>query len=230
MRILTYNIKAGLGMDGQRSIERIADVIKGTGADVVCLQEVDRRNPRSGLVDQPKRLSEVLGMQAVFQRNLTFGFGGFGNLVLSRYPVVRSVSHRLTSQTEQRGLLEVLLDTSSGSLSVFCTHLGLDSEERVQQSAEIAGVINSTDYPAVLCGDFNETDSSPAVAGLAASANLQDLAGSLGADAPTFPADAPTSRIDFIFATPRIRCTCAAVIESLASDHLPVLADIDILP
>src|SRR5579883_2187322 len=127
MRIVTYNTRGSLGMDGKRSTSRIADVVRALSPDVVCFQEIHQKLPWSGGEDQPNLLSEALGRRFLFQRNLTFGFGGYGIGIATRAQVVLMREHRLPSGKEQRGALEVVLRDLPGlrSATVLCTHWGL---------------------------------------------------------------------------------------------------------
>lgn len=223
IRIMTYNIRGGLGMDKRRSIARVADVIRSSGADIVCLQEVHQRLPWSRMLDQPKWLGERLGMRFAFQRNISFGVGGFGNALLTKFDILATRSHRLTSKGEHRGLLEVRITTPDGPLTVFCTHLGLDSDERVIQAREVAAVVNASPGPKIVCGDVNEDVDRPAVASLVASAGLRDPATGVPA---TYSSETPSHRIDVILCDPSIKTSSMTVLSTLASDHLPVVADI----
>jgi len=109
VRVLTYNIHHGEGMDGQIDLERIAAVIRETEADLVALQEVDRGVERTSRADQPGHLGELAGMHAVFEKNIAYQGGEYGNAVLSRFPVEHHQNHHLPRllPNEQRGLLEV---------------------------------------------------------------------------------------------------------------------------
>ncbi len=230
MIVLTYNIRVGIGTDDRQSLARIADVIRASGAQIACLQEVGRRWPTGKFADQPKWLGQRLGMEFVFQPNLTAGPASFGNLVLSRYPVEAPVSYRLTSKAEPRGLLQVKIMADDGPITVFCTHWGLDPAERAIQSTETAAHINIISSPKLLCGDLNDIDKTPPIMGLISAAGLHDLARDAGAAAPTFPSDNPRIRIDYIFGSPNIRIFKAKVIQSPASDHCALSADIEIKP
>lgn len=223
IRLATYNIRAGLGIDNRRSMQRVADVIRGIGPQIVCLQEVDQRMPRGRMEDQPKCLSKALDMQVCFQRNLSIGVGGFGNALLTSLPITETKSHHLTSVGEQRGALEVRLLTPDGPLTVFCTHLGLNADERVVQARELAAWANACDGPRLVCGDFNEEATGQAVTELISSTGLIDA--TAGGPA-TFSSDSPQHRIDLILTTPSITVSNACVIDTQASDHLPVVADL----
>ena len=222
MIILTYNIHSGRGIDGRLSLSRIADVIRSSGADIACLQEVERWMPWGRFTNQPKRLAELMQMDYVFQPNLSIGPSGFGNMVMSKYPILSSRSHRLPSRREPRGLLEVEIDTSAGAISIFNTHWGLSKDERALQSVETSAVISAALNPIIICGDLNDGPESNSINSLISAANLHDLAAESGSPAPTFPSHNPTSRIDFILGTEGIHASRAFVVDSFASDHRAV--------
>ncbi len=223
MRVMTYNIRGGLGMDGQRSAERIAEVILAQDADIVCLQEVHQRLPQSGFGDQPKQLEKMLGLPVTFQANLRLGLGGYGLAVISRYPVGTVQNHLLPSVREQRGVLEIRLDAPSGPLSLFCTHFGLSGAERVKQAARLAELVLSASYPVIVCGDFNERSDAPAVRLLRERTGLADADATL--DRWTYPVNALEARIDYLFYSPSLICKSVDIFDTDASDHLPVVGE-----
>ena len=223
MRVMTYNIRGGLGMDGRRSTERIADVVLAADADIVCLQEVHQRLPQSGFIDQPHQLQHLLGLPVTFQANLRIGVGRYGLAVATRYPIGAVQNHLLPSAREQRGVLEVQVDTPGGPLTVFCTHFGLNGEERVKQSSRLAELVAGASHPVLVCGDFNERSDAPAVRGLGEQAGLQDADAAL--DRWTYPVNALQARIDYIFHSPPLVCKSLVVLETEASDHLPLVGE-----
>ncbi len=223
MRVMTYNIRGGWGSDGRKSTGRIAEVVRDQSPDIVCFQEVHQRLPQSKFVDQPARLESELEMPLVFQANLRLGFGGYGVAVSARYPVRAVQNHLLPSAREQRGALQVLLDTPHGLLTVFCTHWGLNSQEREKQAARLADLVLAVTGPILVCGDFNEGPDAAGIRLLLERTGLQD------ADAAqhrlTYPADNPEARIDYIFFSPSLMLTAVFPVTSLASDHLPLVVD-----
>lgn len=223
IKLMTYNIRGTKGMDDQRSAKRIADVIRQSGAQIVCLQEVHQRMPQSMMVDQPGVLAHSLGMKVAFQKNLSIGIGGFGNAVLTTMEIVGTRSHSLTSKGEQRGAFEVSLSTPDGPLTVFCTHWGLDRDERLTQARELAAFVNAAPSPKLICGDFNERSEAAGVTELIALAGLIDA---YPDGPPTFDADQPSERIDMILHDPSIAIDSISVIDTQASDHLPLVADL----
>lgn len=223
MRVMTYNIRGGWGMDGGRSTERIGEVVLEQAPDILCLQEVHQRLPQSRFVDQPGRLQKALGLPVVFQANLRLGVGAYGLAVVSRYPVNAVQNHLLPSTREQRGALEVSLTTPTGLLTVFCTHWGLNGAEREEQAARLAELVSAASGPVLVCGDFNE---GPRAAGISALRARTDLA---DADADqsrlTYPADAPAARIDYVLYSSPLALKSVFPVTTMASDHLPLVAD-----
>ncbi len=223
MRVMTYNIRGGWGIDGQRSTERIAEVILDHAPDVLCLQEVHQRLPQSHFVDQPRRLERLLGLPVTFQANLKLGPGGYGLAVVSRFPVTSVQNHLLPSVREQRGVLQVGLATPGGPLTVFCTHWGLNGEERARQGARLAALVRDIPGPVIVCGDFNEEADAAGLRTLLEQTGLRDA--DAGRHRRTYPADKPTARIDYVFFSPALTLQDVSITQTPASDHLPLVAD-----
>lgn len=220
--MLTYNIRGGLGMDGQRRLERIAAVVTETQADIVGLQEVHQRLPQSGLADQPRALQRATGMRCLFGPALSIGAGRYGNAVLSRIPARRRAVHRLPGEGEPRAAIEVEVEMDSRPTTLICTHFGLSDAARAEQSAALAEVVRRASVPVVLVGDLNAGPDAPELLTL-----LEAGLGHAGPPGePTFPSVLPQCRIDYILVSPELMCERCQVLTSTASDHLPVLADL----
>lgn len=188
--ILTWNIQCGLGCDGRVDLARIARVAQAMGdSDVLCFQEVARNDPGyDDGADQLARLQALFpGYQAFFGVALDrAGTGGerrqFGNLLLSRLPVLQVFHHLLPHPAEagikhmQRQAIEAVVATPAGPLRVVMTHLEYYSAahraaqiERLRAlQAEVAENEARPPKPAaspydpvprpaalVLCGDLN---------------------------------------------------------------------------
>ncbi|MEO7720093.1 MAG: endonuclease/exonuclease/phosphatase family protein [Capsulimonas sp.] len=223
LRIATYNIRGGLGMDDVRSLPRIAEVLHTLEADIVCLQEVHQNLPWSGLANQPRRLKHLLGSEVVFQRNLSLWFGGFGNAIVTKAPVLHVKRHALPGGREPRGCLEVRLQTNLGELKVLSTHLGLSDGERRRQVMRLAEIVNADRTPVVLCGDFNEGPDAGNLQFLLEQTGLRDAG--VGGDF-TYSSDAPRARIDFVLLSETLSEDGLWVAPSIASDHYPVISNI----
>ena len=227
MRIVTYNIRGGLGMDDQRSTARVAATVRAHRPDVVCFQEVHQRLPWSHMIDQPRELKRLLGMPVTFHRVLRLGMSAYGVAVASPLPVMGKKEHLLPSVKEQRGALEVRLDTPGiGPVTIFCTHWGLGEDERARQAVALAEAVNAAPGPVVVCGDFNERADARGVQTLLSMTGLRDADAS--ADRPTFPSgSAARARIDFVLHSADLAASEVSVdAASLASDHHLVRADL----
>ena len=152
MKIVSYNIRFGLGTDHQINLERIADTVRD--ADIIGLQEVERHWKHSGMTDQPDILGGHLKefhwvyFPAFDMDASEHGDDGsvhnrrrqFGPMVLSRWPIRSSrliVLHKLGTVDNlnmDTGAIECVIDTPSGSLRVYSVHLGaVSSRERHMQ-------------------------------------------------------------------------------------------------
>jgi endonuclease/exonuclease/phosphatase family metal-dependent hydrolase len=233
LRVLSYNIHHGEGVDGRLDLERIAGVIRGVEPDLVALQEVDRNAERTRRVDQPKELARLTGLTVVFERNLAFQGGDYGNAVLSRLPIRRHRNHHLPclDAGEQRGVLEVELDLGAEeSLLLFATHLDhrRADRERVQSAEAIHKLIESRPATAaILAGDLNAAPDSEVLRIFRRS--WHDTAAE---PLPTVPVAQPARQIDYILFRPadRFKLLESRVLnEPQASDHRPILSILELL-
>lgn len=237
IRVLSYNIHHGEGTDGKIDLERIAKVIRSVDPDVVALQEVDRGTRRTGGVDQPKELARLTGLVAIFERNITYQGGDYGNAVLTRLPVKRHRNHALPSHYagEQRGVLEVELevgrDGGKQPLLFLATHFDYrpnDSERLASVQAIEQFLAERAKMPAILAGDLNALTGSPTLK------NLRLHWGVAGADDLlfTFPAEEPQRQIDYVLfrTVERWKVLDTRVLaEPVASDHRPIFAELELL-
>lgn len=159
MRVVTYNIQFGRGKDERFDIERVAS--EARGADIIAMQEVERFGERSGLVDQVAELANlfptyhwVYGPGLDLDASVTDEAGyvqnrrwQFGNLLMSRTPILWSRNHPLPKLdlgeqlSIQRSAIEGLVDCSCGPVRIYSVHLGHKSGvEREQQIARLLQV------------------------------------------------------------------------------------------
>lgn len=237
LRAMSFNIHHGVGTDGVLDLERTAQVIEASGAHVVALQEVDRNyGSRSNWVDQPTWLAERLGMYVVYGANIDLAplradqpRRQYGNAVLSTFPIVSAVNHPLPNHgTEQRGALDVTLEVNGAAVRVIGTHLtNLGGYELLDQTTAIADLVAGGSDTVVL-GDFNATPGSMQLEPMAALQDAWAVTQSRRAPGYTFPASAPSARIDYGFATADVTVDASAVVATLASDHLPLVIDVTI--
>ena len=237
IKVLTYNIHHGEGTDERFDLARIARVARRTGADLIAMQEVDRRTRRAGGIDQPKQIAEALGMEYAFAQAIPYQGGQYGEAIFSRFPFAypRRVPLPAPPDQEPRVALEVVVQPwgeGRDSVRFIGTHLAHESEStRMHQAAALKTSLESDPIPAILVGDFNFVQGSGSY-GLMLQGWL-DTARKHGDAQPTFPSTDPKRRIDFVFARPkeRWRVISAQVIdEPIASDHCPLLVELELLP
>lgn len=235
LRVLSYNIHHGEGVDGKLDLERIARVILSVEPDLVALQEVDWKTRRTQFVDQPGELACLTNMAVIFGDNIPYQGGRYGNAVLSRFPVIGSENHPLQSfyDGEQRGVLEVEVELPNNlpPLLLFATHLDyrVDSPERIVSARQINALIASrSSRPALLVGDLNAVPWSCVMREFGKQwrrTNRRIL--------PTYPAGRACKQIDYVMLHPanRWRVIETRVLrETIASDHRPVLAVLGMCP
>lgn len=225
---MTYNIRAARGMDGRLNLERIARVIEAEKPDVVALQEVDCYRKRTRHQHQAQELADLLGFHFAFEAARSWDTSEYGNALLSRYPLLESRGFYLPRPTrlpvENRCVMQCLLDTPSGPLSVWNTHLGLLARERkAQVDSLIEQIQQISDLPLVLCGDFNARPKAKELKG------LEEILSRVPSQR-TFPGILPVVHLDHVFYCPRLRVIQSFVARSTlarrASDHLPLVVDL----
>jgi endonuclease/exonuclease/phosphatase family metal-dependent hydrolase len=234
IRVLSFNIRHGEGMDGQVDLARIAAVIRSARPDLVSLQEVDVGTERTNRIDQVATLARLTGMAPIFVGNITYQGGDYGNAILSRLPITSYQNHMLPNYhgEERRGALEVTVSPENGSTFTFvATHMDYQYlETQMAEAREVNRLFgNGQQTPTVVAGDLNALPQSEVVRifGEVWSNTV------IGPPLPTFPADQPVRQIDYIFVLParRWRVVDAQVIaEPLASDHRPILVVLELLP
>ena len=233
IRIATWNVHSCVGTDGRLDPDRVADVIATLDADFVALQEVDSRAHRTGGVNQLALLERRLGLHALAGPCLIASDGDFGNALLSRQPAV-AVSHIDLSIAglEPRGAIDARFDQAGAQLRIVATHLGLSRHERRRQIARLnealTGAAEDVDGAAatVLLGDFNEWRP-----GALSRVRIVGRRPAAISRVRSFPSRAPLLRLDRIMVEPQPsrfvpRARSAGPVR-VASDHLPVVADLE---
>ncbi|HID24031.1 MAG TPA: endonuclease [Planctomycetaceae bacterium] len=233
MRLLSYNIHKGIGgADRRYDLQRIIDVIESQNPDLICLQEVDRHVRRSRYHDQPRVLAEYFRPAAsLYQMNVHLKSGGYGNLILSRWPLRSHHRISLTLRTRKpRGALLAVVDTPEGPLHLICWHLGLGQRERWWQVRRLLRhrcYREAAHLPTLIVGDFNDWRNVLANGHLA-DQEFQQITRP-ASRFRSFPAVLPVSSLDKAFARGPILVKRAHIVRSRlarqASDHLPLMID-----
>ena len=233
LRVLTYNIHHGAGMDERLDLDRIVRVIQSEKPDIICLQEIDRNLPRTDHLDFPALLSQKLGMTAVFEPNYRFDGGEYGNATLTSLKVLSHQNHPLPNpkEREPRGCLRVTVEFHGRQIEIWNTHLGLDAEERAAQCRTILDLKPGS--PSILARDMNEDSSGQGMRALLARfKNVFDTADGDGKAAK--PAPGKRGQIDYVLVSEDVHVLSSRILDTpearAASDHLPCLAVLEISP
>ncbi|MFD4758253.1 endonuclease/exonuclease/phosphatase family protein [Streptomyces sp. NPDC058439] len=250
LRVVTYNIHAGAGMDNVFDLDRQTAELRALDADVIGLQEVDVHwGTRSEWRDLAGELAERLHMYVSFAPIYSLDptepgapRREFGVAVLSRHRIVSAENHEITRLSTQDpnpvpalapGFGEVVLRVKGLPVHVYVTHLDYraDPSVRAAQVADTRRIMAQDAAPEagagrqqvrqILLGDFNAAPAAPELAPLWK--ELTDIE----PGGPTYPAQDPVQRIDYVAVSKdSVRVRDAAVAETLASDHRPVVADL----
>jgi endonuclease/exonuclease/phosphatase family metal-dependent hydrolase len=219
-------------MDDRVDLERIATVLRRLDPDIVALQEVDAGVARSIGADQAARLGELLGMHHAFGSFMDYQGGRYGMAILSRCSIRRVNPVRLTEGNEPRIALAVeIMQPDSSVLTAVNVHFDWvrDDHFRFTQAGEVARFLDGLSGPYILAGDFNDQPGSRTL----------DLFHERAREAAkprdrrfTFSSTDPRREIDFVFVSPADQWNVGSVevvSDTMASDHLPVIAELELL-
>ncbi|MBP7241601.1 endonuclease/exonuclease/phosphatase family protein [Amaricoccus sp.] len=221
----SYNVHKCVGVDRRFDPERIGAVIAEIGADVLAVQEADRRfGDRAGLLDLAA-IERDAGLVPLPVETDHAGNGWHGNMIFVREGLLRDLRQVTLPGLEPRGALVADLDLAAGPVRVVGAHLGLlRQSRRIQIDRLLLHAAEAAERPTVLMGDFNEWRHGRRSALHGFSPGF----GPLGLGAPSFPSYFPVLALDRIIARPgQILGHVAAHDSPLArkaSDHLPIKA------
>jgi endonuclease/exonuclease/phosphatase family metal-dependent hydrolase len=231
--LLSYNIHKGIGgRDRRYRLPRIIDVIEAENPDLICLQEVTRDAPRFKHEDQPQLLADYFRLEGLlFQQNVHFRRGGYGNLLLSRWPMIEKHQISLRHNTRKpRGAQVAVVETPEGPLHLVNVHLGLNEKERhwqVRHLLEHRLFRQGVELPTIIIGDCNDWRNTLG-RGVFAQFGLTEITHPRSRFR-TFPAWMPVGALDKAFCCGELDIRAARVVRNQAakdaSDHLPLVVD-----
>jgi endonuclease/exonuclease/phosphatase family metal-dependent hydrolase len=238
MRLLSYNIHKGIGgRDRLYRLARVIAVIESENPDLIFLQEVVHNVRRSRFDDQSRLLAEYFRPAAhLYQRNVRLKEGGYGNLLLSRWPIREHhhVSLRLRSK-KPRGAQIAVIETPEGRLRGVNFHLGLGERERHWQVRHLLAhplFTESGVLPTLIAGDYNDWRNT-----LAANAFAEHGFAQITSPVSrfrSFPAYMAVGALDKAFCRGGVTIRSARIVRSTlsrrASDHLPLVIDFHLEP
>ena len=226
MRIMSYNIRHGVGMYNTVDLSRSANVIKRFNPDVCTLQEVETMCSRSGNVNQMKTLSELTGMPYyAFGEFMDYDGGQYGMGMLSKHPPAEISNHRLPDGQEPRSAIAGTITIDGQEIIVVGIHFYRTEQERCDQAATLIANYKDEKRPLILAGDFNSHPGTKVMQLIARHFVLPTK----GEDHFTFDSVTPSREIDYIAYRP-----CDAfqlqeykvIEEPRTSDHRPIIMDL----
>ena len=222
LKLMSYNIRNGKGMDNVRNVQRIANVINNEAPDVVAVQELDSMTTRSNQTFILAEVAERTQMFASYAPAISFQGGKYGIGILSKEEPLSIQRFQLPGREEKRALMVAEFK----DYFFACTHLSLTEEDRLASLEIIKNSTNQSDKPFFLAGDLNDTPDSKFIKAL-----QEDFQILTNVKKATYPAPEPTETIDYIAAWKPTSSSFAAIAsqvveEPLASDHRPISTDI----
>ncbi|MAM60188.1 endonuclease/exonuclease/phosphatase family protein [Maritimibacter sp. UBA3975] len=223
MKLASYNIRKAVGRDRRRDPGRVIEVIISLGADIVVLQEADRRlGPRPAALPARMIAEHTDLIPAPLAVN-DVSLGWHGNAVLVRRGLaVTDVARFELPSLEPRGAVSVEIE---GRFRVTGAHLALMRRYRHQQLRELHRVLKPHDLPMVVTGDFNEWS---------LRRGMEELSRGFHLHAPgaSYPTMRPVAHLDRFALSHDLELTRSGVLASeiarMASDHLPVWAEVSV--
>jgi endonuclease/exonuclease/phosphatase family metal-dependent hydrolase len=228
IRVASYNIRKAIGTDRRRMPERVLEVLSEVDADIIALQEADRRFGVRSAAIPPRLMESQSDYRSVPLNVQADSMGWHGNALLVRKNAelgAHDVLH--LPYLEPRGATMAEVTTGGASVRVFGMHLDLSGLwRRKQAAAVIHAAAQGVAMPTVLMGDLNEWS--------AGRGCLADFARhySFAPCGRSFHARRPVARLDRIMHCDQLTLKDCGVHESgaarKASDHLPIWAEFSI--
>ncbi len=161
LKIITFNVAHGKGMDGMVDIQRQAEAIKIYKPDIVFLQEIDMYTKRAGDRNQIREFSKALNLPySAMESNITLDEGYYGDGIISKFPITFSTNYLMPLTDighEQRGILCNRVYFGTVKLNLFSVHLSTYQDERILAAKEINKIMRKIDRNELIImgGDFN---------------------------------------------------------------------------
>jgi endonuclease/exonuclease/phosphatase family metal-dependent hydrolase len=234
-RVASYNTHKCRGIHGTISPERVIRVIAELEMDILCLQEIVDAPGGTGKFDQANQIAEAFPkLHVAFGKTRPLHGGRYGNMVLSRFPILEAHTHDITkSRREERGVQHCVIDVGHGlKVNVFNVHLGTGYMERRRQIDVLIGdeILAKPDLsgPRIVIGDFNEWTRGRTTKTLQQNFLSHRPRPSFRFER-TYPGVLPILSLDHCYYEEPLKLEHTKVWRSrkalVASDHLPLLAD-----
>jgi endonuclease/exonuclease/phosphatase family metal-dependent hydrolase len=227
LTIVTYNIQGWNGVS-----DKVVDLLRSQGADIIFLQEVTQRPSPSRRVDHAQRIARQLDMHCVSASTLQVPTTQDCDVaILSRFSLSGGTVHAI-GKGSRVFAVQATIDTDDGPLHVVCVHtqatfrlkakhIAESIKTRMTQITRLLEIVEGLAGDAIIAGDFNAAPIMPEYEMI--SRRWTDFGSSDERTTPTFPSDRPFLRIDYVFGRGAYRSREYRVFASDLSDHLPVV-------
>jgi endonuclease/exonuclease/phosphatase family metal-dependent hydrolase len=231
LKVMTFNTQHCLDYLAQKiDFEVMAEAIRREEPDIVGLNEMRGAGQNEEYAAQVDILSELTGMKYFhFAPAIEFPGGGpYGNGFLSRIPIEKAETVMIPDPVEKKydGYYEtrcILKATLEGGITVLCSHFGLNPDEL--ENAVSTAVENLAPRKCILMGDFNMRPEDKML--LPIREKMRDTADAFAGERLSWPSDKPQVKIDYIFVSPDVRVVSADIPATVASDHRPHVATVE---
>ena len=178
-----------------------------------------------------KTLAHLASINWAFGKNLELQNGDYGNGILTRFPILdqKNLHYKMVRSSERRGLLQVIINVNNQEIVFMNTHIDhrLDSTESIANVKQIRASANSyEDKPIIISGDFNETPESQMIKKM--ELDFINATSTISQLVVTYRSTHPKTQIDYVFTSKDWTIQSITVPYSLASDHLPLVAEISL--
>ena len=230
IRFLCFNIHGGYSRDGKRDLRRVHDLLEKYRVDIAAFQEMETRPSRGGRREDVDILADASRPHHLPGPTMKEGEGWYGNLIVSRYPILRAQAHTMETafDFEPRNAIDALIGTPFGKIRLLNTHLSLSPFERRKEFPRLIELVRMVEEeeksPVILMGDLNEWNPRSKLLRF-----LDDAMVAVPMEA-TFPSIWPFLHLDRVWHDTKGLRVEAQVLKgrdvSILSDHLPFLVDV----
>lgn len=237
MKVMTFNIQHALDFKKQViDTDLFADAIKKYNVDFCGLNEVRGEGPVDGYTDQTNAIADRIGYNRYFGEAIKVrGTSPYGNAVVSKIPFKSVETIKIPDPDinneinrdgepvhyESRCIIKSVIENNCKEICILVTHFGLAESERINAVKMLCGIIDRTDNPLILMGDFNSEPDEELLTPLFERLKSVDTNGN------TYPSDKPEIKIDYILYK-GLECKYSETVNEIYADHLPIIAEFDI--
>ncbi len=233
MKIMTFNVQHFLDyQNGVIDVDFFASAIKKHSPDFCGLNEVRGEGDIEEYTDQTNAIADATGYNSFFaEAILVGGTCPYGNAFICKHPIKNAEKIMIPDPEEEtedtyyetRCIAKSVIEIEGKEICFLVTHMGLACDERKNAVDALCRIIDETDLPVILMGDFNTTPNDEVLIPLFDRLENVDAYAEEN-NLPTFPSDNPEIKIDYILFK-GLECIKSETVNEIYSDHLPIIAE-----